>query len=106
MKHDAGKPFTHKISWDALFGYVCWDIWVACCTRLFDSSQLEENQKGLSSFFRACVDKDLLIKYNLSTNSKKTTNNKVTGAPLEVDGSVCDNGSSGCGGIIKDEQER
>ncbi|XP_028785559.1 uncharacterized protein LOC114741452 [Neltuma alba] len=110
LEHEAGQEYTRRIPWSTLFGYLCWDIWVSRCKRLFDGTDGRGLLSGKNTFFRAAWDQDLVKSckfYHDETLPPIVGNQDKNGCViLEVDGLVLTNGDSSCGGVIKDEDGR
>lgn len=54
LTHDVGQTYTDKVPWPMLFGYICWDIWVLRCKKVFGDPILEECCSVGKSFYKAC----------------------------------------------------
>ncbi|XP_028798922.1 uncharacterized protein LOC114754310 [Neltuma alba] len=110
LTNDIGLNFTKKVPWPTLFGYICWDIWVTRCNKLFGREITNTGINANSSFFKACLDQDL-IKQGFQLGRRQPSNAHSDKHPndfikVAIDGSVLDNGRSGCGGFICDNNDR
>lgn len=104
LTNDAGMPSTHKLPWSTLFGYLCWDLWITRCTRLLSSQSAHGPLSAYYTFYRPCSDQELLKLGRLVSQQglplgHPPAQTSVT-TTLIVDGSVLDDGRSGCGGYI------
>ncbi|XP_028794256.1 uncharacterized protein LOC114749883 [Neltuma alba] len=108
LHKEAGKVFTKKLTWASLFPYICWDIWVTRCNKLFDPNITNEEPSAFPSFFKAYCDQDMIANYSFykQDSSRGKEHQPLQGhyVTLEVDGSVLQDGRSGCRGILKDEK--
>ena len=106
LTHDAGMPSTRRLAWPILFGYLCWDLWVYRCNRLFGSPSSHVPLRANHTFYRACSDHDLCMTGRLVFQQGSTVGPPPSlpsmATTVVVDGSVLADGRSGCGGYIHD----
>lgn len=106
LTHDAGMPHTHRIPWSTLFGYMCWDVWVHRCTCLFDTQAPQRQLNLHQSLFKASSDQELRktggVLFSHVGATCRAPGELEPCTNLICDGSVLQDGRSGCGGYILD----